>query len=88
MLKDRPRREVGEFAVYWLQMRALRLRPWMFPPCWVSLDDDDPEHAPAVALLRRLIDNNLSRYEPNPKAALAPVEARPPAGDTRDSKPR
>ena len=77
--KTEPWHEVGSFAAYGEQMRSLRLRPWMFPPCWVSLDDPDPEHADAVALLRRLIDNNLSRYEPESGAALAQVEARPPA---------
>ena len=78
MLRDRPRREVCKFSAYGCQMRALRLRPWQFPPCWVSLDDNDPEHANAVALLRRLLDSNLSQFEPDPLSALARVE-RPPA---------
>jgi hypothetical protein len=69
-LEDEPWHEVGSFASYSEQMRSLRLRPWQFPPCWVSLDDDNPEHAPAVALLQRLLDNNLSRFEPDPVAAI------------------
>jgi hypothetical protein len=78
MLRDRPRREVCEFASYSEQMHALQLRPWMFPPCWLDLNDRHPEHLDGVALLRRLLDNNLSKYEPNPVAALQKVEA-PPA---------
>jgi hypothetical protein len=76
MLKNRPWREVGEFAAYGQQMHALQLRPWQHPPCWVGTDDPDPEHAPAVALLKRLLANNLSRFEPDPVAALQAVEAR------------
>lgn len=79
MLDDRSWREVAEFAVYGCQMRSLQLRPWMWPPCWVRLDDPVSEHAPAVSLLKRLLrllDNNLSRYEPDPVGALAAIEAR------------
>jgi hypothetical protein len=78
MLRDRPRREVRKFAVYGFRCERCNYGPWQFPPCWISLDDTDPEHAPAVALLRRLIANNLSRYEPDPIAALA---ARPPPAE-------
>jgi hypothetical protein len=70
-LEGEPWHKVGSFASYGEQMRALHLKPWQFPPVWVSLDDDNPEHAPAVALLRRLLDNNLSKYEPSPLEALA-----------------
>jgi hypothetical protein len=46
MLKNRPWREVGEFAAYGQQMHALQLRPWQHPPCWVGTDDPDPEACP------------------------------------------
>ena len=76
MLEDRPWLEVAEFCSYGCQMRSLQLRPWMWPPCWVDTDDRNPEHAPAVALLKRLLANNLSRFEPDPVTALAAIEAR------------
>jgi hypothetical protein len=73
MLKRRTWQEVAEFASYGCQMRSLALRPWQSPPCCVGTDETNPEHAPAVALLRRLFDAGLSRYEPNPIVALATV---------------
>jgi hypothetical protein len=76
MLDDRPWREVGEFAAYCCQMRSLELRPWQYPPCWVGPKDTNPEHAPAIALLKRLLANNLSRFEPDPVGAVAAIEAR------------
>jgi hypothetical protein len=79
MLEDQPRREVALFASYSEQMNSLRLRPWMFPPAWLDLDDRNPEHADGVALLRRLISNNLSKFEPDPAGALAAIEAPPAA---------
>jgi hypothetical protein len=74
MLETDPWIEVAHFASYSCQMRSLGLRPWMFPPAWLSLDDRDPEHADGVALLRRLLDAGLSKYEPDPIGALAKVE--------------
>jgi hypothetical protein len=74
MLKDQPRREVCEFASYSQQMRSLQLRPWQFPPCWLSLGDSNPEHAAAVVLVKRLFDAGLLRYEPDPIKALQGTE--------------
>jgi hypothetical protein len=73
---------VGRFAAYVAQDNALRLKPWEMPPCWIrdldaSLqqppDDHRGEHRAAV-LLKRLLAAGLSRYEPNPLAALAAIE--------------
>jgi hypothetical protein len=73
-LEDEPWQKVGEYCSYACQRRSLQLRPWQWPPCWVTLSDSDPEHAPAVALLKRLLANNLSKYEPDPVAALHATE--------------
>jgi hypothetical protein len=64
------------------------LKPWEFPPIWI--DDisatlkEPPESKDrhrAAKLLQRLLAAGLSRYEPDPLAALERVEAE------RKSKP-
>ena len=81
-LASGPWEDVGEFASYSAQCRALRLRPWQFPPCWI--DDipaalNDPElHRglrTAAELLQRMLAAGLSRYEPDPLKALEAAEA-------------
>ena len=67
--------ETGRFAAYGQQMRALGLKPWEWPPCWIRAGDRNPEHAAAAALLKRLRDAGLSQFEPNPVAALARLRA-------------
>ena len=80
-LASEPWEDVGEFASYSAQCRALRLRPWQFPPCWI--DDipaalNDPElHRglrTAAELLQRMLAAGLSRYEPYPLKALAEAD--------------
>jgi hypothetical protein len=65
-----------------MQVQNLRLMPWQKPPCHASLNalaapfgglHGERESA---ELLQRLIDANLSRYEPDPIAALG-AEAKP-----------
>jgi hypothetical protein len=79
MSKSGTLEEAGRYASYHLQMKSLRLRPWMCPPC----DSDDkvdptglsggkPEE---VALRRRMIAAGLSVYEPDPLGALEHAEA-------------
>lgn len=81
MLKERPWREVAEFAAYGCQCAALHLKPWQPPPCWAEIDDQDNEAGPisgrraAAKLLQRLLAAGLSRYEPDPVNALARVAA-------------
>jgi hypothetical protein len=76
MLATRPWFEVARFAAYCCQDRALRLRPWQSPPCWMGDDkpavDNDDTHGDLRAwqLRRRLIEAGLSPYEPDPIAAL------------------
>ena len=63
--------EVAKFAAYCAQHVSLNLRPWETPPCSCSADGDGP----GSALLRRLLAAGLSRFEPDPAAALAREEA-------------
>ena len=64
-LKERPWLEVAEFASYCCQVDSLNLLPHQSPPCGFIGNDPD-----AADLLRRLLDAGLSRYEPDPIAAL------------------
>jgi hypothetical protein len=71
MLEDRPWAEVARFAASCCQCRALKLYPWQSPPCDVDEDGDDGEiNADGVKLLRKMLAAGLSRYEPDPLAAL------------------
>jgi hypothetical protein len=71
MLEDRDWRDVAEFAAYCVQGESLKLRPWQEPPCVVSEDNPGERDADAQALLRRMLEAGLSRYEPDPLQALA-----------------
>jgi hypothetical protein len=73
---------VGEFAATHCQRVALALRPWETVPVDVvdiaealkqPAGDQRGDHR-AAALLQRLLDAGLSRYEPAPLLALARVE--------------
>jgi hypothetical protein len=61
--------EGAKAAAYSCQCDSLRLRPWQEPPVVASESgiDRDPN---AQALLRRMLAAGLSRYEPDPLAAL------------------
>jgi hypothetical protein len=75
MLEDRPWEEVAQFAAYDRQIANLRLKPWQEPPCHVE-DPNEPrrgeEHA--AKLLRKMLKAGLSRWHPNPPAALEASE--------------
>ena len=73
MLEDRAWEEVASFAASCCQSRTLKPYPWQSPPCYVAEDDgDDCEiNADAVKLLRKMLAAGVSRYEPDPLAALA-----------------
>jgi hypothetical protein len=78
-LRTRTFEEVGRFASYSCQMRSLHLPPWMYPPALIDDTDiekilaagDDP-HGKFVAakLLLRLRELGLSKFCPDPMAAL------------------
>jgi hypothetical protein len=85
MLKERPWQDVAEFAAYGCQCDALRLKPWQPPPCWAEVDDQDNEagpisgHKAAAELLRRMLALGISRWHPDPLAAIETAEAERPA---------
>jgi hypothetical protein len=68
--------EVAEFASYSCQIRALNLKPWQSPPCTEDEDDPTPRDRAAQALLRRMLRAGVSRYDPDPLAALAGANRR------------
>jgi hypothetical protein len=79
-LKDEPWLEVAMFCAYGQQCINLKLEPWQPPPCWAEIDDDDGNDGPimgrraAAELLRRMLALGISRFHPNPLAALAEAE--------------
>ena len=77
MLKDEPWERVARFAARCCQSRMLNLPPWDLPPCSVSEDDDSESDAEAVKLLRKMLAAGVSRYAPDPMAA---IEAAKPKG--------
>ena len=80
-LKEEPRLDVMMFAASLCQDEALRLRPHELPPAEVSpdeidsiLDRGDCDHNSAVygaaLLLKRMLEAGVSRWHPDPVAAL------------------
>jgi hypothetical protein len=64
--------EVASYCSHHQQFKALGLRPWQDPPCYVDLDNIEPradQHS-AAQLLRRMISHRVSRYAPDPVAAI------------------
>jgi hypothetical protein len=74
-LKDESWEEVAAFAAYVCQCRALNLRPWQEPPCVADADDPADRDPDARRLLRRMLKTGVSRYDPDPLAALAKAKA-------------
>jgi hypothetical protein len=77
MLADasRTRFEVMRFCAFHRQMLTLKLKPWDCPPLYTFLDDGDPDNAPAVQLLRRMLRAGVSRFHPSPLEACQKAEA-------------
>jgi hypothetical protein len=73
----------AESAVYHLQDRALKLRPWQPPPYWIrdlegdlaAGDDGISGRYRAALLTQRLLRAGLSRFEPDPLGALERAES-------------
>jgi hypothetical protein len=79
MLRTQPWQQVAEFAVWRCQDRSLKLRPWECPP-FLTRNVEDPSdcwgHRPQeVALLRRMLAVGVSRFHPEPLAAIAAAGA-------------
>src|SRR5512133_4092704 len=81
MVKDDGWWRAAQFCSYHQQYRALKLLPWQDTPCeFTPKDKPNPARAhageaEAIALCRRLVAAGLSRWEPDPVAALAAVES-------------
>jgi hypothetical protein len=76
-LQEEPWEDVAEFCAYSCQVDALHLKPWQWPPCWItdpdnleadgSLDAKDGRRN-AAELLRKMLRAGVSRYECEPLA--------------------
>ena len=72
-LKDESWEEVASFAAFSAQSRSLHLQPWESPPC---IADGFHGDASARKLLQQMLDAGVSRYHPDPMAALAGAKRR------------
>jgi hypothetical protein len=68
-LQSRPWAKVAQFAAHLCQSKSLHLKPWERPPLSYDVRDQNP----GAVLLRRLLAAKLSRFEPDPAAALNAV---------------
>jgi hypothetical protein len=71
MLTDRGWLAAAEFAAYCCQFDTLHLKLWQTPPCCVR-DENEPRvgEEEAAKLLRRMAKAGISRWHPDPLAAL------------------
>ena len=64
------------FAAYHRQTDSLQLKPWESPPCCCDEDDIDDDaddihgNKPALKLLQEMLDLGISRWHPDPLAAI------------------
>src|SRR5262245_43141350 len=75
-LKDESWEEVARFAASHCQSQALNLFPWQDPPCWGTGCigfDPDPD---AVRLLEKMLAHGVSRWHPDPLAAIEAAKAK------------
>jgi hypothetical protein len=82
MLADRPWAIVATFASFSCQCRALHLKPYETPPCHCNNPDKPgPNYEDAARLQRRMLKAGVSKWHPDPLAAIA-------AGKRRRGKAR
>jgi hypothetical protein len=68
--------ETGRFAAYCCQCNALKLKLLEDPPCHVYEEErDDPRnqftgYEQAIKILREMLDLGISRWHPDPLAAI------------------
>lgn len=67
MLKDDGWWHAATFASMHCQCQALNLYPWQSPPCIADGYHSDPA---AKKLLQQMLDLGISRYAPDPMAAI------------------
>ena len=70
-LQDESWHDVALFACDCAQNQSLALKPWQESPCWADESDPHPKDKAAQHLLRQMLRAGVSRYEPDPMAALA-----------------
>jgi hypothetical protein len=77
MLQSEPWQAVAMFAAGCCQCVSLKLKPWESPPAEV-IDIDHPGDSERVAakLLKKMLDCGVSRWHPDPQAALAQFRRR------------
>jgi hypothetical protein len=68
-----PWEQVAQFAAYGCQFRSLKLRPWECAP--LDADCEFSNSPGALALLKRMQRAGVSRWHPDPMAALSAAEA-------------
>ena len=76
--------EIATFCAYCCQVESLQLKPWQVAPCEIPDDDDDlripvpdfQHYRIARDLKRKLIRAGLSKWEPDPIAALERTKSR------------
>jgi hypothetical protein len=76
MLEGRTRLYVSQFCSFHRQIEALRLRPWELPPCLGDCDVGSGRDEQAWRLLRRMQKAGVSRWHPDPIAAVEAAEKR------------
>ena len=70
------------FAAYHRQTDSLNLKVWESPPCCFDEDDIDTDlpaddihgDKPALRLLKEMLDLGISRWHPDPLAAIAAAQ--------------
>ena len=67
LIDERGWQSAAMVAAYDCQCRALRAKPWEEPPCGAQPTDRNQ----AGRLLRRMLARGVSRYHPDPLAAIA-----------------
>ena len=89
-LREESWEEVAIFCAECCQERSLHLKPWQIPPCTIENPDDPNAGAlrsdypglasdgrrEAAALLKRMLAAGISRFHPDPLAALDEAERR------------
>lgn len=70
IMRPEPWAEVAEFAAYCAQSDTLQLKPHEAPPCNGDPDGERPQDK----LLARMLAAGVSRYHPDPLAALAELK--------------
>jgi hypothetical protein len=85
LCRSRAARKANKSADYTLQGRNLSLKPWQVPPVYIEdiaatleevPDNDHRGFRPAAKMLQRMLSLGISRYEPDPVAAIADAEQR------------